>query len=197
MRTATSSRAPIRLRKQAVERQTTELWFTILPPPHIRSDVAVLRDDIHYLMGHGFEGQRSLPAISLFRYRGEYGHDLLDIVEERALKWLPFNVFLKDFGCTVKGENRDIYIDIVNRYAVTELVEHLTGEANSLYPHLPLAQNLSPADFLKCWPYLKGLNYGNQHFPCTDIAVFSREKGNWKLLKKLALCEESQLITLI
>jgi|DewCreStandDraft_4_1066084.scaffolds.fasta_scaffold102866_2 hypothetical protein len=187
MRTVTTSRAPLRLRKKTPAYQTTELWFTIVPPPHICSDVSVLRDDIQYLIGHGFDGQRSMPVISLFRYKGEYAQDLLDILEERARGWQPFNVFLKDFGYTVQGNNnRTIYMDIINRYALTDLVEHLTGESEGIYPYIPLAQNLQPADFLKCWPYLKGLNYGNQHFPCTDIAVFKRENGKWVKAKTIS-----------
>ncbi|MDW8331135.1 MAG: hypothetical protein RMK43_05740 [Cyclobacteriaceae bacterium] len=179
MRTVMTSRSPVRLKKKLLDQRQTELWFTIVPPPHIRSDVSVLRDDIHYLMGHGFEGQRSMPLVSLFRYTGEYGHDLMDLVENRAKKWEPFNVFLKDFGYSVQGDRRSIYIDLVNRYAITELVEHLTGFSENIWPVLPLARNLSSGDFLKCWPYLKALNYGNQHFPCTEITVFKRENGKW------------------
>lgn len=187
MRTTTALRAPLRLRKQSRTQQIDELWFAIVPPPHICSDVSVLRDDIQYLIGHGFDGQRSMPAISLFRYRGEHGQELLDLLEDRARTCQPFNVFLKDFGYTIQGDKRSIYIDIINRYAVAELVEHLTGEAEGLYPHVPLAQNLSPSDFLKCWPYLKELNYGNQHFPCTRITVFRKQNGKWTKEKEIPL----------
>lgn len=179
MRTTTASRPPVGLRKRATSPLVTELWITILPPPHIVNDISVLRDDIQYLIGHGFEGQRSLPAISLFRYKGIYGADLLKMLEARARLTEPFNIFLKDFGHLQQGESHTIYMDVINRFALAELVQQLTGETQEIFPHITLAQNLSATDFLACWPYLRSLHYGNQHFPCTHLTIFRKEGGRW------------------
>ncbi len=179
MQTLTSLRAPVSYKKKVVKNTVSTLWFTILPPPHICSDVSVIRDDIRYLIGHGFEGQRSLPVISLFRYNGNYATDLVDIIERRARLAKPFNIFLKDFGYLQQDNNHTIYLDVVNRFAVTELIQQLTGEAPELNPCIPVAHKLPEIDFMKCWPYLKSLNYGNQHFPCIGLVVFIKEKGRW------------------
>lgn len=179
MRTLTPFRAPVSYKKKAVQKVVSGLWFTILPPPHICSDVSVIRDDIQYLIGHGFEGLRALPVISLFGYNGNYTTDLLDMIERRARLAKPFNIFLKDFGYIQQGDSRTIYLDVVNKYAVTELLQHLTGETEEGNPVITIAHRLPEADFMKCWPYLKSLNYGNQHFPCTDLAVFVKENGRW------------------
>ena len=45
-----------------------ELFFIIAPPRHIMSDVSVLKDDVHYLIGHEFDDRYSKAHISLFKY---------------------------------------------------------------------------------------------------------------------------------
>ena len=45
-----------------------ELSFVIAPPPHIKSDVSVLKDDVQFLTGRIFDDRYSPAHISLFRY---------------------------------------------------------------------------------------------------------------------------------
>jgi hypothetical protein len=183
---------PVSTRKGATGKKTghPELLFIIAPPPHICSDVAVLKDDVHYLIGHTFADRYSKAHISLFRYEDEFTGELLAFVEEKAAAFQPFNVFLKDFGVFRQGSNRSIYLDIVNKFAVSEIFESLVKESADYVPHISIAKNLSDADFLKCWPYLKGLNYGNQHFVCDRITVLIRNGSRWAHYRDIPFGEQ-------
>ena len=41
-----------------------ELYFIISPPPHIMSDVSVLKDDVQFLVGHELEDRYAKAHIS-------------------------------------------------------------------------------------------------------------------------------------
>lgn len=163
-----------------------ELFFIIAPPRHIKSDVSVLKDDVHYLIGHRFDDQFSSAHIALFKYADEHIDDMIAHVEEKAASFAPFNVFLKDFGVFYNGSKRTIFMDIVNKYPIREIFEKTVKEDADFTPHITIAKNLTNEDFLKCWPYLKSLNYSNQHFLCDRITVLARSgKGKWEVYKEI------------
>jgi hypothetical protein len=156
-----------------------ELAFVIALPRHVLSDVAVLKDDVHYLIGHAFEGQYARPRIELFTYGDRYAKDMIRFVESKAGEFRPFNVLLKDFGVFYHGAKRSIYMDIVYKSPIEEMFEKLVRQDAGYIPHIPIAKNLSTDDFLRCWPYLKSLNYGNQHFLCDRITVLAKTDNYW------------------
>jgi len=162
-----------------IQNPVQELFFMIAPPRHIASDVAVLKDDVHYLIGHDFEDRLSKAYVPLFKYNDEHMDDMIAYVEEKAASFESFNVFLKDFNVFYNGSKRTIYMDIVNKYPIRELFENLVKEDPNYTPHITVARNLSSEDFLKCWPYLKELNYSNQHFLCDRITVLARSGKKW------------------
>jgi hypothetical protein len=107
-----------------------ELFFIIAPPRHIASDVSVLKDDVHYLIGHELEDRYSKANIALFKYSDTEKHmnHMVRFVEARAAELEPFNVFLKDFGVFYNGSLRTIYMDIVNKSPVQEVFEKIVKE---------------------------------------------------------------------
>ena len=155
-----------------------ELFFIIAPPPHIMSDVSVLKDDVQYLIGKKFDDRFSKAHIPLFRYDHRHMEDLIRFVECKAADFKPFNVFLKDFGVFYHGSSRTIYMDIVNKYPIQEIFEKTIKEDADFIPQLTIARNLSDDEFLKCWPYLKSLHY-SQHFTCDRITVLARFDRRW------------------
>lgn len=161
-----------------------ELFFIIAPPPHILSDVSVLKDDVHYLVGHKFEDRYSKGHISLFKYDDHHTDDMIGFVEEKAAEFKPFNVFVKDFGVFYNGSKRTVYMDIINKYPIREIFEKLIKEDPGFTPHITIARNLSDEDYLKCWPYLKGLHY-SQHFTCDRITVLAKSERKWAHYKDI------------
>ena len=155
-----------------------ELFFIIAPPPHIMSDVSVLKDDVQYLIGRKFDDRFSKANISLFKYDDQHTDDIIRFVESKAAHFKPFNVFLKDFSVFYYGSKRTIYMDIVNKYPIQEIFEKTVKENVDFTPHITIAKNLSDEDFLKCWPYLKSLHY-SQHFTCDRITVLARLENRW------------------
>lgn len=161
------------------EKKKTELYFIIAPPRHILSDVSVLKDDVHYLIGRRFEDQRSKGHIPLFKYNDKYYREMVRFVEAKATEFKPFNVLLKDFGVFQNGSKRTIYMDIVYKSPIQEIFGKLVKEDENFVPHITIARNLEVEDYLRCWPYLKGLRYGNQHFLCDRITVLEKRDRSW------------------
>jgi 2'-5' RNA ligase len=166
-----------------------ELFFVISPPRHILSDVSVLKDDVHYLIGHELEDRFTRANITLFRYSDneERMNHMIRFVEARAAELEPFNIFLKDFGVFYNGSYRTIYMDIVNKSPIQEIFERTVREDPEFIPHITIARNLAIDDFLRCWPYLKGLRYSNQHFLCDRITVLARADRKWMHHKDIML----------
>ncbi len=175
--------------QQSLRKDIKELFFVISPPRHIISDVSVLKDDVHYLIGHELEDRYSRPNIALFKYSDAETRmrHMMRFVEARASEIPAFNIFLKDFGVFYNGSFRTIYLDIVNKSPVQEIFEKIVREDPAYIPHITIARNLAIGDFLRCWPYLKGLRYSNQHFLCDRITVLARTDRKWKHYKDILL----------
>lgn len=169
--------------------QKTELYFIIAPPRHILSDVSVLKDDVHYLLGHKFGDQHSKAHIPLFKYNDRYFREMIRFVESKAREFKPFNVLLKDFGVFHSGTKRTIYMDIVYKSPIQEIFSKLVKEDPNFIPHITIARNLEVDDFLRCWPYLKSLRYGNQHFHCDRITVLEKRDRQWTHYKDIMFGE--------
>ena len=167
--------------RQSLEQGIKELFFIISPPRHIVSDVSVLKDDVHYLIGHELEDRFSKANIALFKYSDteDRMNHMIRFVEARAAEIEPFNVFLKDFGVFYNASFRTVYMDIVNKSPIQEVFEKIVREDPDFIPHITIARNLDISDFLRCWPYLKGLRYSNQHFLCDRITVLARTDRKW------------------
>jgi 2'-5' RNA ligase len=165
-----------------------ELFFMISPPPHILSDAFVLKDDVHYLIGHPFEDRYSRAHISLFKYNDEHVEDMIRHVTAKAAYMKPFNVFLKNLNVFHHGTERTIYLDIVNKYPVRDIFEKLIREDSGYTPHITIARKLSSEDFLKVWPYMKDLAY-SQHFLCDRITVLARGENQWIHYRDIMLGE--------
>ena len=155
-----------------------ELFFLLAPPPHIVSDVSVLKDDVQFLIGHELEDRYSKGHISLFKYSDQHIDDIIRFVATRATHFKPFNVFLKNLNVFHHGSNRTIYMDVVNKYPIRDIFEKVVKEDINFTPHISIAKNMSIEDFLKCWAYLKDLSY-SQHFLCDRITVLARGDKKW------------------
>ena len=170
----------------ALKSKVKELLFVISPAEGISSDVRVLKDDVHYLTGKTFEGHGAKAHISLFPYLGDNSENIIRQVEEQAMNFSSFEIIIKDFGVFHHGNNRTIYMDIVNKYRLRDIFESITGSERSFTPHLTIARNLPAEDFLMCWPYFKELHY-SQHFSCDRITVLAKKGKRWVHYKDILL----------
>ena len=161
-----------------IKNPVQELLFLISPPPHIASDVSVLKDDVQFLIGHEFEDRYSKANISLFKYSDEHIDDIIQHVESKTAHFKPFNVFIKNLNVFRYGSSRTIYLDVVNKYPIRDIFEKLVKEDINYTPHISIAKNISLEDFLKSWAYLKDLSY-SQHFLCDRITVLGRSDKKW------------------
>jgi 2'-5' RNA ligase len=156
-----------------------ELFFIISPPPHIMSDVSVLKDDVQYLAGHEFEDRYSKAHISLFKFDDEeHMDDIIQYVELKAAYFKPFNIFIKNLNVFHHGANRTIYLDVVNKYPIRDIFEKVVKEDLNYTPHITIAKNIAAEDFIKTWLYLKDFQY-SQHFLCDRITVLARGGKRW------------------
>jgi len=162
-----------------INEEVKELLFIISPPPHIKSDVSVLKDDVQFLVGHELEDRYAKAHISIFKFDdNQHFADILQFVQSKANYFKPFNVFLKNLNVFHHGAVRTIYMDIVNKYPIHDIFEKLVKEDINYTPHIPIAKNMQPEDFLKTWLYLKDFHY-SQHFLCDRITVLARAGKKW------------------
>lgn len=161
-----------------IKNPVQELLFLISPPPHIASDVSVLKDDVQFLIGHEFEDRYSRANISLFKYSDKHIEEMIQHVEAKAAHFKPFNAFIKNLNVFRYGSSRTIYLDVVNKYPIRDIFEKLVKEDVNYTPHISIAKNISLEDFLKSWAYLKDLPY-SQHFLCDRITVLARNEKKW------------------
>ena len=162
-----------------------ELFFIIAPPPHIKSDVSVLKDDVQYLIGREFADRYSIAHISLFKFINQkYFPNIIDHVESIATHFKPFNIFIKNLTAFHHGSYRTICLDIVNKYNICDIFEKTVKEDVHYKPHITIARKLAEEDFLKAWPYLEGFSY-SQHFLCDHITVLARVENRWMHYKDI------------
>lgn len=162
-----------------------ELAFVISPPGHIKSDVAVLKDDVHFLIGRPFEDMHTKAHIALFKFSDQaYFDDITLHVSSVATQFEAFNIFLKDLNVLYTGVNRMIVMNVLNKYPVREIFEKLVRKNDRYLPYVAIASQLTPSDLLKAWPYLKDFTY-SQHFTCDRISVFGRVGKQWTLCQEI------------
>jgi len=162
-----------------------ELAFVISPPGHIKSDVSVLKDDVHFLIGRPFEDMYTKAHLALFKFNEKaYFDDITEHVATTATQFTAFNIFLKDLSVLYSGVNRTIVMNVLNKYPVREIFEKLVRKNDRYLPYISIASQLTPSDLLKAWPYMKDFTY-SQHFTCDHISVFARVGKQWTLYKEI------------
>ena len=170
---------------QTIKMSIEELAYVISPPGHIKSDVAVLKDDIHFLIGNRFADLYTKAHVALFRFNeGAYFDDINQHVAGVAGTLTPFNIFLKDLSVLSTGATHRIAINILNKYPLREVFEKILCKNTRYMPHISVASRLSDEDLNKAWPYLKDFAY-SQHFVCDRISVFARRGLHWSLYREI------------
>ncbi len=155
-----------------------EFFFLISPPPHIKNAVALLKEDIQTVVGHELIDRYSKPHISLFKCGGKHIETMLQYARSKAAYVKPFNIFLKNFNAFRQGSSSTIYLDIINKYPISDIFKELVTEEISFTPQITLTKNIDIEDFKKTWSYLKDFSY-SQHFLCDRITVLTREQTKW------------------
>ena len=168
-----------------IKQQVEELSFIIAPPPHIKSDVSVFKDDVQFLTGELFPDRYSPAQISLFRYDDKHHFtDIIREVEIKALTFDPFNIFIKDLKYFVLGSRRSIYLDILNKDEICEIFEKLIKENTTYLPFISIANGVGYKQFTKAWPHLENFRY-RQDFLCDRISVLARRGNEWSHYREI------------
>jgi len=162
-----------------IHQSIDELSFVISPPPHIKSDVSVLKDDVQFLTGKIFDDRYSPAHICLFRYDDKkHFTDIIVEVQAKATRFDPFNVFLKGLKYYWMNTNRTICLDILNKPDVRLIFETLVKENTQYLPFISIAKGLDHKSFLKAWLHLQDFQY-TQDFLCDRITVLARHADRW------------------
>jgi 2'-5' RNA ligase len=152
-------------------------FFVILSPTRAITDyVTFLKGIVKHALGHTFEGERSTAHISLFKYKDVHNESLLYHIEDRVSGFAPFHIHIKNLGIFEHGENKTIYLEIVNKNPICDLAEALIG--HRINPHITIAKNLDAKDFAIAWRTLKDLSYSD-YFKCDRITVLKKHTHRW------------------
>jgi 2'-5' RNA ligase len=170
-----------------------ELLFIITPPPAIVEYVAMLKEHVRLAIGHPFEDEMAKAHITLFQYRDERAEDWLYQVDSTISSFAPFHVHVKNLNYhdippsrnapafakasadkpAGRGTTRTIYLDVVQKTPICDIVEQLGRPAGEFTPTITIARNLDLNDFLKAWRSLKNLSY-SEYFRCDHITVLKK-----------------------
>ena len=162
-----------------IHQSIEELSFVIAPPPHIKSDVSVLKDDVQFLTGKIFDDRYSPAHITLFRYDDKKNFsDIIYEVKTKAAMFDPFNIFLKGLRYYWLNSNRSICLDILNKPDIREIFEKLIKQNTRYMPFISIAKGLDHESFLKAWLHLQDFQYA-QDFLFDRITVLARNETTW------------------
>lgn len=155
-----------------------ELLFIISPPPAIAEYVAMLKQHVKLAIGHPFEDEFAKAHISLFKYRDEHAEDRLYQIDSKISAFTPFHVHIKNLNFHDHGTTRTIYLEVVQKNPICEIVENLADQGGDFTPYITIARNLDINDFLKAWNSLKNLSY-SEYFRCDHITVLKKAPRRW------------------
>jgi len=162
-----------------INQSIDELSFVISPPPHIKSDVSVLKDDVQFLTGKIFDDRYSPAHITLFRYDDKNNFsDIIHEVNAKAATFDPFNIFLKGLKYYWLNSNRSICLEILNKPDVRDIFEKTIKQNTRYMPFISIAKGLDHESFLKAWLHLQDFRY-TQDFLCDRITVLARQGDKW------------------
>lgn len=174
-----------------------ELLFIITPPPAIIEYVALLKEHVRLAIGHPFEDEMAKAHITLFQYREARAEDWLYQVDSTISSFAPFHVHVKNLNyhdtppsrnapAGKTGTTRTIYLDVVQKTPICDIVERLGRPAGEFTPTITIARNLDLTDFLKAWRSLKNLSY-SEYFRCDHITVLKKTPRRWIYYMDLSL----------
>lgn len=163
-----------------------ELLFIITPPPAIVEYVAMLKEHVRLAIGHPFEDEMAKAHITLFQYREARAEDWLYQVDSTISSFAPFHVHVKNLNYHDHGTTRTIYLDVVQKTPICDIVERLGRPAGEFTPTITIARNLDLNDFLKAWRSLKNLSY-SEYFRCDHITVLKKAPRRWIYYMDLSL----------
>ena len=156
-----------------------ELLFIIAPPPAIAEYVAMLKQHVRLAIGHPFEDEFAKAHITLFQYRDARAEDWLYQVDSTIASFALFHVHIKNLNFHDHGTTRTIYLEVVYKNPICEIVERLASGASAsapaqeFTPTITIARNLDINDFIKAWRSLKNLSYSD-YFRCDHITVLKK-----------------------
>ncbi len=157
---------------------STDLFFIISPPKTIVEYVTLLKKHVKSAIGHGFDDEFSKAHISLFKYRNEHPEGILYHIDNKVSEFNPFHIYIKNLNFFTNGAHRTIYLEIVYKNPICELVENITEQEAGFTPHIPIASNLEINDFIAAWKSLQNLSY-SEYFRCDHITVLKKSTHKW------------------
>jgi 2'-5' RNA ligase len=155
-----------------------ELSFIIAPPKPIAEYVGFLKNHVRSAIGHTFEDEFSKAHISLFKFRDEHIEGVLYRIESKVSGLSPFHVHIKNLNYFDHGSTRTIYLEVVHKNPIREIVENVLNSERDFTPHITIARNLEINDFMKAWKSLKDLSYSD-YFRCDHITVLKKAPRKW------------------
>ena len=161
------------------------MLFVISPPPAIVEYVAMLKQHVKLAIGHPFEDEFSKAHISLFKYRDEHAEDWLYRADSKISSFTPFHVHIKNLNFSDHGMTRTIYLEVVHKNPICEIVENVLGSPADFTPNITIARNLDINDFMKAWMSLRNLSYSD-YFRCDHITVLKKAPRKWRYYMDLS-----------
>ena len=153
-----------------------EFFLVISPSQTIMDYVSYLKREIKKIVGHNYPSAFAKAHISLFKYPDHHTESFLYQVDSEVSRQKAFHVHVRDLGVFKHGANGTIYLNIEHKSPICDLVELWTRK--TINPHITIARNLEPNDFIKAREIVKDISYEND-FICDRITVLKKTRGYW------------------
>ena len=99
-------------------------------------------------------------------------------IDSRVSSVTPFHVHIKNLNFFDHGTTRTIYLEVVHKNPICEIVENVLERREDFTPYITIARNLEMNDFIKAWRSLKDLSY-SEYFRCDHITVLKKAPRKW------------------
>jgi hypothetical protein len=155
-----------------------ELLYVIPAPSFIANFVTRLKEHVQASLGHPFSKPTPRPCISLLKDHQPKAERFLYTAYSRITTFKPFHVSVKNLNVLRKNDRFTIYLDIVYKTPLYEVVENLSAEGTEFIPSFVIAEDLEVDDFVKVWKDLKSISFSD-HFLCDHITVLKKNRHRW------------------
>lgn len=155
-----------------------ELMYIIPAPSFIANFVNRLKEHVQASLGHPLPKAQPRPCISLLKDHQPHAERFLYTAYSRITHVKPFHVSVKNLNVLRKDDRFTIYLDIVYKTPLYEVLENLTNTDTEFLPNFVIAENLEVDEFVKVWKDLKSISFSD-HFLCDHITVLKKNRHRW------------------
>jgi hypothetical protein len=160
-------------------KKSDEFFYLLAPSKSITDFVEDVKANVEATLSYKLENHYSKAHVSLMKDSQPHAESFLYDVDSKMRSVRPFTVSVKNLNVLVQeNEKRTIYLDIVYKTPIWEIMETLTGREIDFNPKITVVENLEIDDFIRVWRNLKKISFSGE-FRCNHLTVLRKHTQRW------------------